>query len=553
MSQTLGRRSRFHIPLFILAALLFSLYALLEVPLRDARAKWREGRPGEAMVVLERWRRLRMRPDDFDAARAVIFLSAGKRDEAAPLLAATARRQGLFSLFDEAEVGRYLVARGRYAEFLDYRTAISADSDEMDLYAAAALAASGRVDEASAAFGRVDDDDVDESEYAAVRGAIEQRKAGSYPLVVDRDGKTIAVVQGSTHDVVAVNRDFAPLVEKEAGRLTLESQLTAIGSDRQLLTTLDSRIQRAAVFALGGFEGSIVVVDVEKNEIAAIASNSPRGGMNNLAIEATYEPGSVIKVLTTMRAADEGVAFAKFFPARCEGLLTLNGRVFHDWARHDVVRDVNEALAISCNVAFARLAAALGREKVAAMLDRSRFGDEADFRLLSFPLGRRNGVIGNDYAAASAACGLEFETINALHLALLAHAVARHGSAPVPRLFSARRSILGDAEEVPAPSEKIELASQSAAAVAIEAMKAVVVHPRGTGRRAAVEGVSIAMKTGTAGQREPAYNAVVMAFAPADKPRYAVGMIAVHAGPAEFAGAKIIHDFFAQALGGSGN
>ena len=50
------------------------------------------------------------------------------------------------------------------------------------------------------------------------------------------------------------------------------------------------------------------------------------------------------------------------------------------------------------------------------------------------------------------------------------------------------------------------------------------------------------MKTGTAGERP--YNALIMAFAPADHPRIAIGMIAEHAGPAEFEGARIAHDFF---------
>jgi cell division protein FtsI/penicillin-binding protein 2 len=53
------------------------------------------------------------------------------------------------------------------------------------------------------------------------------------------------------------------------------------------------------------------------------------------------------------------------------------------------------------------------------------------------------------------------------------------------------------------------------------------------------------MKTGTAGKRADGLDALILAFAPADHPTIAFGIIAESAGPAEFAGAKIAHDFLA--------
>ena len=51
------------------------------------------------------------------------------------------------------------------------------------------------------------------------------------------------------------------------------------------------------------------------------------------------------------------------------------------------------------------------------------------------------------------------------------------------------------------------------------------------------------MKTGTAGERKNGLEALILAFAPVESPRIAFGVIAEDAGPAEFAGAKIAHDF----------
>ena len=51
------------------------------------------------------------------------------------------------------------------------------------------------------------------------------------------------------------------------------------------------------------------------------------------------------------------------------------------------------------------------------------------------------------------------------------------------------------------------------------------------------------MKTGTAGIRANGLEALILAFSPVDKPKIAFGVIAESAGPAEYAGAKIAHDF----------
>jgi peptidoglycan glycosyltransferase len=73
----------------------------------------------------------------------------------------------------------------------------------------------------------------------------------------------------------------------------------------------------------------------------------------------------------------------------------------------------------------------------------------------------------------------------------------------------------------------------------------VVTREKGTGRRAEVEGVTLALKTGTAGARENGYDALIVAFAPADQPKIAFALIAENAGSAELAAAKAAHDFVA--------
>ncbi|HEY5610781.1 MAG TPA: penicillin-binding transpeptidase domain-containing protein, partial [Thermoanaerobaculia bacterium] len=182
-----------------------------------------------------------------------------------------------------------------------------------------------------------------------------------------------------------------------------------------------------------------------------------------------------------------------------------------------------------------------------AVMAGAGFDSEADLGAFRVPLGKTKVAIHDyDYSIATYAVGLEHLSINALHLAMIGAAVANGGTMTSPRLIRGRRSVLGDSLAFPTRSTSRSLASPAATRKVIESMKAVVTNPRGTGRRAAVPGLTIAMKTGTAGQSVPGFNALIVGFAPADEPRIAFGMILEHAGPAEFAGAKATADFFAQ-------
>jgi cell division protein FtsI/penicillin-binding protein 2 len=174
------------------------------------------------------------------------------------------------------------------------------------------------------------------------------------------------------------------------------------------------------------------------------------------------------------------------------------------------------------------------------------FDGQTDTGLATLPLGRLTAPIASRNDTAHLAIGLEHETITPLHLAILASMMANRGLLASPRLLRTRRTILGDvALRTPVPSDT-RIASDRAAVMMIHAMEAVVTDPRGTGRRAFVDGVPIAMKTGTAGTREKGYDALVMAFAPASSPTIAFAIIAENAGHAEVAGAQIAHDFVAQ-------
>ena len=55
--------------------------------------------------------------------------------------------------------------------------------------------------------------------------------------------------------------------------------------------------------ALNGYRGSLVAIDVETNEILAVANTPGKGTLENLAFQGSYEPGSVIKDINTLNSS----------------------------------------------------------------------------------------------------------------------------------------------------------------------------------------------------------------------------------------------------------
>jgi peptidoglycan glycosyltransferase len=400
---------------------------------------------------------------------------------------------------------------------------------------AAAYAASGQIQQADATLKMVDPAT---PKYNVLRAAINERKAGAQSYVFDRSGHAIATYRD--HTVIATNPDFASLMT--GGPLTIGAQVDRLGVTATIDTTLDPFVQKAALEALGNYQGSIVAIDPRTNEILAVANSGP---VANRAFESEYEPGSVIKVLTGLNAITNGANVDAMFPYACNGQLMIDGRRFADWVPqgHGKLNNIDDAMAVSCNIYFADLGLRLGHDRLETFMRSAGFDGQVNLGIFQVPLGRIVGRNFDNFETAFFAIGLEHEEINAMHLAMLASMVANRGVLTTPRLLRWRRSILGEVVSGPLQQGTTRIASAAAAERIIRAMQAVVTEPRGTGHRAPVEGLSLAMKTGTAGERRGGLEALIMAFSPVDKPKIAFGVIAENAGPAEYAGAQIAHDF----------
>jgi peptidoglycan glycosyltransferase len=404
-----------------------------------------------------------------------------------------------------------------------------------------ALTVANRIVEAHATLHTIDPSLVGAQRYIALDRAIGERRAGSWTIMVDRVKQPVATYEIASHQFIPTP-GFESIVERAAGALTFESAITDF--NETLETTLDAQVQLAAREALDNYRASLVAIDPRTNEILAIVSTPGKGPLANLALEHQYEPGSVVKTLTGLNAYASGVMLP--FPYHCTGALTIDGRRFGDWLPngHGDLPSLDEAYAESCNIVFGDLGLHLGLDRVRPFMTKAGFGGETDLGVFRAPLGKFVEPIATNYDLASLSIGLERESTNALHVAMLASMMANRGALTTPRLVRARRTITGEALPGGPAQGTVQVASRNAAEKMISAMRAVVTSEKGTGHRAAIDGLTIAMKTGTSGSRAAGgLDAVILAFAPVEQPKIAFGIIAEDAGPAEIAGAKIAHDF----------
>lgn len=546
MSEASVRRIRVaSFALWFVVVLLALTWVLAGIPLRSAREALLEGRAEEAAAKLEFWSRARLRPQGYEQLLSAALLLSDQREAAGEWLGRAARRSpDWFPAVDKREVARLMINRGLYSDFLRWDSAvrIRREPEEVALYRAAAQVGEGRLDEARTTTASIRRSSVDAGRLAALEAAIARRGEGSFPLVLDRTGQPIAIWQIANRDLVAVNADFEPLVDRGWGELTLEATLGPAGTANVLETTLDPRIQRAAVTALGSYRGSLVAIDPRTGDLLALASTRGAGEPVNLAFAGMYEPGGAMGVVTGLAAVENGEP--AIFPLDCPGYLELGDARMLDWAAHGRIESFEEGLAVSCQVALGRLGVETGWPVLESMLARLRFGASASFGPLEVPLGARSGPVESAMALAQTAAGSATVRLSALHLAIVASTVANEGTMTLPRLIRGRRSILGEPIGVSSDRLTTRVVDPATARRVAEAMTASATHPRGSARSAVGPGIpSIAVTTGIGGDPLGGYDGIAVGFAPAENPTIAFAFIAENAGIADRAAAAILHQF----------
>lgn len=316
---------------------------------------------------------------------------------------------------------------------------------------------------------------------------------GVESLVVDRYGRYLGSLSR------ADGFRPAPGIEPEIVPPAIVESFELRGGHR---LTLDLRLSRLALEALGRNRGSIVLVDPATGEVlAAVSDRRTFEEDPSAAVRQLREPASIAKLITVAAALRSGIDVdAAIRSMRCNGSLELDGELLYCssiggrfWGGLD------QALATSCNVAFAQLGVEVGAEALIAEYRRWGFLPEAaqgggDFgQLLDETLTERQ--------LGDLAIGLNEANITPVHAALMAAAFYR-GYFHEPVWLKSTDGLLGVSPGKPVSGTSRRVLESEWLPQLQKAMLAVA--ERGTVARVAPDRFPVAMKTGT-GRNEGYY------------------------------------------------
>jgi penicillin-binding protein 2 len=309
--------------------------------------------------------------------------------------------------------------------------------------------------------------------------------------------------------------------------------------------------------------GAVVVIDVRDGGIRALASVpdfdanafsgvitpeawktvslDPLHPLFNRAIKGTFPPGSTMKIFT----AAAGLEYGHISPLSrfdtCRGARRFGNRTFKCWKKegHGSL-GVIDAIIQSCDVFFYQLGVREGVDHWGKMAQDCYFGKKTGIDLPGELSGlapdqsyfnKRYGNTGwTKYLVVNLAIGQGEILVTPLQMAAIYAAIANGGDLYTPRLVS--RIITPDNDTTLFPPVKVGRLPISSQNLVIlrEALKGVVNSPGGTAHQAAVEGYTVAGKTGTAQNPHGNDHAWFVCYAPAENPEIAVAVLVENAG-----------------------
>jgi cell division protein FtsI (penicillin-binding protein 3) len=281
--------------------------------------------------------------------------------------------------------------------------------------------------------------------------------------------------------------------------------------------------------------GNAVVIDVTTGEIVAMASAplvdpadpSSASGGGNPAVEAAYEPGSVLKALSVSAVIEEGMAGPATVFSVPDNIsradLTIND--YYDHPQQDMT--LSGIVAKSSNVGTILASERVSPERFGQYLKAFGLGARPNLGLPAETSGQLPAEwsgLNRDFASFGQGI-----SINTVQLAAAYATIANRGVRMPPRLIDAVIDTDGDMHQVTAAEPERVISEETAAAVTT--MLEGVMGPDGTGQSVTVDGYRVAGKTGTAQAIDPScgcYSGKVdvsfVGFAPADDPKYAVAV-----------------------------
>jgi penicillin-binding protein 2 len=354
--------------------------------------------------------------------------------------------------------------------------------------------------------------------------------------------------------------------------------------------TIDLDLQRAAQDSLAAHQGpdargAIVVMDVHSGDILALvsspainpdyAANNPARMadailrmQHNRATQDNYAPGSIFKPVIGLAALEAGLNPENFYNVEADplrpgrGCIYIGKRKIEDLAQPGEY-DFRRAIMRSSNAYFITNGLQAGMDKILTLAEKFHFGEKTGLPTEQ----ETRGVLPSrehihdgwrDGDTANFCIGQGDLSVTPLQMAVAYSAIANGGKVLWPRLVQRIEPSASAGDEIttnfPSGLVRDELGvSAHSLNILHNAMLAETEDPLGTGNQAAVAGLRICGKTGTA-QVMNERNQVIddttwfASFAPYENPRYAVVVMVESGISGGSTCAPIAHDIYQEIL-----
>ncbi len=295
------------------------------------------------------------------------------------------------------------------------------------------------------------------------------------------------------------------------------------GNDVRL--TINSTIQQAAQDALEGETGAAVVMDPSTGAVLAMASSptysagdvealleqaaasdgsDDSGQLVNRATQGLYAPGSTFKIVSLATALQNGIASEDSVYASPGTMEIGNAEVsnFGDESYGDIT--LQRATALSSNTVFGQLGVQIGAQLLVEGAEAFGFNKDLDFELPVVTSLMPDPDEMTEWETAWASAGEpvgEHESpagpqTSVLEMAMVGCAIANNGTIIQPYLVDSVYNANGERSYQAQATTYLQAITSETASRVKEVLKDVVDY--GTGTTAAINGVQVAGKTGTA-------------------------------------------------------
>jgi len=406
----------------------------------------------------------------------------------------------------------------------------------------------------------------DKPPYASAEGSTQDDADLGVVQTVGQTG-----IEHAYDDVLAGQSGIVQASLRRTEKLS-EETIVAPGDGRDVTLTLDSRLQARAESLLDSLldgapaedgsptpqGGCIIVMDIWTGDLL-VAACGPRPSLELLAHPSTADwnallndsrrplfprvtkmalpPGSVFKVVTAVAALESGMASPDEL-YHCRGYLhSPDQHRCLIYRKHGVGHgevDLRSALCQSCNVYFYQLAEEMGPQLIGDWANRLGFGVPTGIDItgevsgaVPSPSGPHRPEHWYPGTTLQLAIGQGSLLATPLQVTSMMATIGNGGYRVTPRVMLSTN--YGETSNDPKLKRVPEL-SERTIHVIRESLEMVVSHPRGTGKSARVDALTLAGKTGTAEASGRNDHAWFAGYAPAQKPRIAYAVVLEHGG-----------------------